>query len=222
MEHLALYIGAGLDLKLIKSIPQIKNFIYIDSQPNSEFGIEEYWQRDPSYIFNCFCPNYGPLVNDYFKPQFVTDLKKTAYIENMTLVTEEVNKKLTFNYKDQTIQYFINLSIPEHIDIIKNDIQNFNHLIISGFDPHSSILKYTEKPITFWGNINTIYNTPIYNNCLSVNNNKDTILYRLNYESLFEKNFNKFYFIENNTRISCFRYWENYFIFSKHIINISK
>ena len=37
---LAVYVGAGLDLKIIKNIPEVKNFVFIDSLPNSKFGID--------------------------------------------------------------------------------------------------------------------------------------------------------------------------------------
>lgn len=207
-NSLAVYIGAGLDLKMIKNMNNITNFVYVDSQPHSEFGLEEYWCRDPDYIFNCFCPHYAPYINEFSRPEFVSELKKTAKQENITLISEEVNKKLTFQYNNQYINYFINLSIPEHLYFIQDDIKNFNHLIISGFFPHYSILNYTKNPVTFWGNINTIY-IPEYN-CLFSNIVKDTVIYKLNKETLFEKKFNRFNLIEPNGSIKCFRFWENF------------
>ena len=212
---LAVYIGAGLDLKIIKNIPEIKNFVFIDSQPNSEFGLEEYWYRDPSYIFSCICPNGGQLINNYTRPQFINNLKKTAKKEDIKLVSEIVNKKLIFNYNDQIINYFVNISIPEHLNIIKDDIRNFNHLIVSGFFPDYSILQYTNKSITFWGNRNIIYNESQSLNCLRENDKTD-IVFKLNNESLFEKKFKKFNLIQDNRDIICFSFWEN---FIKFIIN---
>jgi len=207
-DSLAVYIGAGLDLKMIKNMNNITNFIYIDSQPHSAFGLEEYWCRDPDYIFNCFCPHYAPYINDFSRPEFVSELKKTAERENITLISEEVNKKLTFQYKNQYIHYFINLSVPEHLHFIHDDIKNFNHLIISSFVPHYSILNYTKKPVTFWGNINTLDNSK--NSCLFSNKVKDSIIYKLHKESLYEKKFNKFNLIESNDSIKCFHFWENF------------
>ena len=74
---LALYIGAGLDLKIIKNIPEIKNFVFVDSQPNSEYGLEEYWRKDPNYIFNCFCPKLAPFINTFSRPNFISKSPRT-------------------------------------------------------------------------------------------------------------------------------------------------
>jgi hypothetical protein len=219
-KKLAVYIGAGLDLKIIKNIPNVKNFVFVDSQPTSEFGLEECWLKDPGYIFNCFCPSWAPFINDYSRPNFITNLKKTAIKENMTLISEEVNKKLTFQYNNQIIDYFVNISVPEHLSSIENDIKNFNHLIVSGFFPHHSLLDYTKKNITFWGNMNTKYKQTTQMNCL---NNKDiredekTIIYKLNSESLYEKKFKNFKIIENNNRVITFKFWENFVIFSQKL-----
>lgn len=213
---LAVYVGAGLDLKIIKNIPEVKNFVFIDSLPNSKFGIDENWTRDSSYIFSCICPGWAPFINTYSRPNFISDLKKTAIKEDFKLVSEEVNKNLKFEYKDQTINYFINTSIPHHLPLIKNNIKNFDHLIITRFFPHHNILNYSTKNITFWGNTNTIYKNK-ENNCLYNNQeNKDTVIYKLNNESLYEKKFKKFNVIQNNN-INCFRFWENFMIYTQYI-----
>lgn len=222
-EQLAVYVGAGLDLKIIKNIPEVKNFVFIDSLPNSEFGIDENWTRDSSYIFSCICPDWAPFINTYSRPTFISDLKKTAIEENFKLVSEEVNKNFKFEYKDQKINYFINISIPHHLSLIKNDIKNFNHLIVAGFFPHYYILNYTNKHITFWGNTNTIYKQNTENNCLCNNNIdldvKNTVVYKLNDESLYEKNFKQFNVIQNNKNITCFRFWDNFITFTQYMLN---
>lgn len=222
---LAVYVGAGLDLKIIKNIPQVKNFVFIDSQPHSEFGIDENWHKDPNYIFNCICPEWAPFVNSFSRPNFINNLKKTAIEENITLISEVVNKKLKFEYKDQIINYFVNISVPHNLLLIKNDIKNYDNLIVAEFFPHHSILNYTTKDITFWGNINTIYKQNIENNCLynnMKNDDKNTVIYKLNNESLYEKKFKKFNVIQNNKNIICFRFWENFIIYTHKILNNRK
>ena len=223
---LALYVGAGLDLKIIKNIPEVKNFVFIDSQPNSEFGVEEYWHRDSGYIFNCICPDWAPFINGFSRPNFIPNLKKTAIEENIKLISEEVNNKLTFQYNDQIINYFINISVPHHLSLIKNDIKNYDHLIVAGFFPHHSILNYTNKHITFWGNINTIYKHNTEMNCLCNNEveaeEKNTVVYKLNDESLYEKNFKNFNIIQNNGKVQCFFFWENFLRYTQNIVNNSK
>ena len=77
-----------LDLKIIKNIPEVKNFVFIDSLPNSKFGIDENWTRDTSYIFSCICPGWAPFINTYSRPNFISDLKN-CYKEDFKLVSEE-------------------------------------------------------------------------------------------------------------------------------------
>ena len=36
------YVGCGTDFDLLSKLPQIKEFVYIDSQPKSEFGYIEF------------------------------------------------------------------------------------------------------------------------------------------------------------------------------------
>jgi len=229
--QLAVYVGAGLDLKIIKNIPEVKNFVFIDSQPTSEFELEENWHKESNYIFNCICPRWVPFVNDFSRPNFIHNLKKTAIKENMILVSEEVNKKLTFQYNNQTIEYFVNISVPHNLSLIKNDIKNYDHLIVAGFFPHHSILNYTTKNIIFWGNTNTIYKQNIEHNCLCNNidynddnddDEKKTIVYKLNNESLYEKKFKKFNLIENNGKIQYFFFWENFIRYTQNILNNRK
>ena len=39
---IALYVGAGSDSNPITDLPYIKTFYYLDSQPKSEYGIQNY------------------------------------------------------------------------------------------------------------------------------------------------------------------------------------
>ena len=62
MERKAVYIGAGLDLKIIKKLDFIKKFVFIDSQPFSEFGkLQRVYNYDYYYYFqNIFLSHIFP------------------------------------------------------------------------------------------------------------------------------------------------------------------
>ena len=55
----AIYIGAGEDIRPLICYPEIKNWIYIDSQPNNEFG--------PEYYQPFSRPNFVNDVINHFK-----------------------------------------------------------------------------------------------------------------------------------------------------------
>ena len=54
------------------------------------------------------------------------------------------------------------------------------------------------------------------------NDDKNTVIYKLNNESLYEKKYKKFNVIQNNKNIICFRFWENFIIYTHKILNNRK
>ena len=189
---IALYIGAGDDLGIIKVLKDIKTFYFCDCQPFSEFGKEVHLREDGT--------------NGFSRPNFIPNLKKNAKKENIILTRAETNK-LIFNYNDQKIIYFINTSIPEDIDIIKEEIHDFDNLIVMGHDPHSIVLDYTSKQICFWGNQDTVYKP--HDDDYEVQH----LIYRLNREKKLLNRFNNFNLIKKK-KILKFDNW-NKFINSK-------
>ena len=118
MHRKALYVGAYLDLEIINKLFFIKDFVFIDSQPYSEFGKETalydydyyYWQNNfLSDLFPCFFRK----INGYCRPNFLSDLKRIAKNLSISLTKEECNKLIFYNhYHNQNIIYLINTSIP--------------------------------------------------------------------------------------------------------------
>ena len=188
---IALYIGEGDDLGIIKVIKDIKKLNFCDCQKFSEFGKDVHLREDGT--------------NGFSRPNFIPNLKKNAQKENIILISEETSK-LVFNYNDQKIIYFVNTSIPEDIDIIKEEIHDFDNLIVMGHDPHSIVLDYTSNQICFWG-IKIQF----------INDNDDYeakhMIYRPNREKKLLNRFNNFNLI-NNKNILKFDNW-NKFINSK-------
>ena len=138
----AIYIGAGIDIRPVNLFKNITEFVYVDCQPFSEFGIETTIQPDGS--------------NGFARPRFLDNLKKEMNKNNFVL-KEQCDDKIIYSNTNQTITYFINTAIPEHIDKIKDAIADFDILIVVGYNPHSIIMEYTTKKIIFIGFSGTCY-----------------------------------------------------------------
>jgi len=137
----AVYIGAGLDILPVLLNEDIKDFIYIDSQPTSEFGI------------------LGFLDKTFFRKNFLESLKNIMQNNNFKLQTNN-NNCITYlnNNTNQTINYYINTPFPDKLnDNLINKISECDVLICIGHDPDKKILEYIKKPFSFIGSTHTCY-----------------------------------------------------------------
>jgi hypothetical protein len=171
----ALYIGAGEDVMPVTYLKHIKDFVFIDCKPFSEFGVKVH-ECDPKYC-------KGDCIG-YSRPWFV---------ENVITKMEEIGMKynkiseneLEFANESQRVTYFINTAIPDHIDRVKDRIKSFDVFIVIGHDPHSEVLKYTTNKITFWGAKNTAYVS-------EDSDGKDQLTYRMCNEEAVRDKFNQY------------------------------
>ena len=200
----AVYVGAGISLEPLKYITANK-IVCIDSQPFSELGKEK--DIINKNICNCIFPFFSTSDNENYRPNFICMLKESAKKNNYKLIKIS-NNKYTFQNKDtnQIIIYLINTSIPDDLNEIIDEIYNFDNLIVMGVDPDKKLLKYTNKKITFWGNINTVYLDNFKNRDLYNHN----IVKCLNDEYDFNYEFNSFNLIDQNNEIKKFRSWKNF------------
>ena len=132
-EEIALYVGAGQHIYPIKDLPHIKTFYYLDSQPNSEFGIKKYGM-------------YGKRKVCGKRPHFIEELDDEMEEFSMRLTAVNKNLRIYTNEK-QHIYYYTNIAVPELFPEIKEPIENFTTLILSGYNPDSIILEATTKKI---------------------------------------------------------------------------
>ena len=132
-EEIALYVGAGCHIYPITDLPDIKTFYYLDSQPNSEFGIKKYGM-------------YGKRKVCGKRPWFIEDLDYEMEEFSMRLTAVDKNLRIYTNEK-QHIYYYTNIAVPELFPEIKTPIENFTTLILSGYNPDSIILEATTKKI---------------------------------------------------------------------------
>jgi len=140
MINKAVYIGAGLDIIPVLLYQDIKKFIFIDSQPQSEFG------------------EFGFTEKKFFKNNFISTLNNIMKKNNFTLITTS-NNLLVFVNKDteQEICYYINTPFPIINQEVINELKDSTILILCGHDPHIKILEYM-TPVRIICNLHTCYN----------------------------------------------------------------
>ena len=183
----AIYIGAGLDLQPIKLFKNLKKFHYIDSQPFSEFGNKKYILSNGQ--------------NAFYKPNFIRNLDFKMNKNYFKLIKNNNNIRIYSN-NTQIIFYYINISIPENFNKIKNYIKNVDTIIIIEHDPHNIFLNHIKNNnLIFIGNNNTFYKNN-YNDILN------STIYKIN-NTNFKNKFNYFYLIFNK-KIIKFKNWNKF------------
>ena len=135
----AVYIGAGLDILPIIVCSNIKQFIYIDSLPKSEYGT--FWYN----------------TEQGYDKQFLDRLMLIMSNNNFRCIKQS-KTIYEFENGDRNLKYFINTAFPDHITgEIAEYIRSCNTLILSGFCPHKVILEYMPNLHTVIGNTHTVY-----------------------------------------------------------------
>lgn len=184
-----LYVGAGLHIMPVTHFPQTKQFIFIDSQPRSEFD-----------------STHPKFYNGFYRPHFVNDLVATCQhygfiLDSYTILDKKYYKNIISNkwyysswfYKiptdinptvlvftnkrtKQTIRYYISTNIRFNMNnILENDIATSDGIIVSGYFPEIEILQYFIRPKVFFGYTNTCYNI----SSSFSSDNENTIIYFL-------------------------------------------
>ena len=136
----ALYIGAGADMAPVRLFPAIKNFVYIDSQPQSPYGTLDY---DTGRFYN------GDFIRDVIgaaeEEGFILKRISGSYLE---FVAEP----------DRKLRYFTNTSFPEHLGPAHRiAIAECDTLILAGFCPDRVVLDLAPRLETVLGTLHTVY-----------------------------------------------------------------
>ena len=192
----AVYIGAGTDVSPIKFLRNVKDFVYIDCQPFSEFGTK---------VHKCTPGWCSEKCVGFSRPRFLPRLKESMERIGMKYRKISDNELEFTNERGQRVTYFINTAMPDHINRVKRRIRNFDNLIVMGHNPDSTALEHTDRKITFWGNTATAYQ-----NCTcDDSDSKDNVIWRLNREDETRKKFYWFNVIDGN-KVHRFDRWSNF------------
>lgn len=166
-----LYIGANSHIEPVTHFLETKDFVFIDTQPRSEFDTFH-----PEFLISCYrpkfysklietCKQYGFILEttyefdkNYYKSIF--SFKKyfkylikgfPEYINPTLLVFRNETTK-------QSINYYISTNIKFNMKpMLQLDIESSDSIIIAGFHPDIELLQYIKYPINFFGYTGTSY-----------------------------------------------------------------
>jgi hypothetical protein len=139
------YIGAGTDCIPLLMLDSIREFIYVDCQPKSEFGTLEF--------------ETGIFYRSNFLPRLDAILQRLYYMP----IKQEDNYLEYRNTKGQTLKYYINTSFPEHLtDELREHMRSAENLMLAGFDPHKCALDLMPQLRNIYCNDNTVYSSDEY------------------------------------------------------------
>jgi hypothetical protein len=137
MSRVAVYIGAGHDVRPIRAMKDIDLFIYIDSRPATQQpGIDKYRiQSDKTFISN-FNRKMEALDFDW-------DISD-AVLFNIKSKNADV---IEYHKGDKIVRYYMNTAFPNKNEQLKSDIALADTLIVAGFHPNECIINMMKKPI---------------------------------------------------------------------------
>ena len=188
----ALYIGAGTDTMPMIHCKWIHDFICVDSQPDSMFGIQKSGRLTAEGRDTFYCPEFmGQLETVYNQ----LGLRETKH-------PSKPNVKVYANHLKRII-YYPNTAIPDHHFFLKDAIRKVDTLIVAGFDPDSIILNYVTKRLDFIGMEGTNYDAE------ENPSNQNSILQRLHNGSI-QCYFKKYMYIKRNGEKSMFKLWDDF------------
>jgi hypothetical protein len=139
MSVIAVYIGAGTNMKPIKAIidgKHIQIMLCFDSLPITQF------------------PSMGHINSEATQIDFLDELRNNTrelgFVESSPLVFT--------NSKGQEIRYFTNTPFPSGVtENLRQEIGKADTLIIAGYHPHKDVLGMMKKPINIICMKNTYY-----------------------------------------------------------------
>lgn len=134
------YIGAGSDCIPLIMLNSIQEFIYVDSQPQSEFGTMEF--ESGFFHRRNFLPRLDALLRQI---QFIKVKQTENYLEYS-------------NSKGQVLKYYINTPFPEMVtEGLKDAMATAENLMIAGFDPDKIVLNLMPRLRNIYCDDSTVY-----------------------------------------------------------------
>jgi len=185
-----LYVGAGLHIMPITHFPQTKQFIFIDSQPRSEFDSVHHKFNNKFYRPNfvneliSICKCYGFIIDSYTiidKKYYKYIISKKWYYSSWFYkIPIDINPTILVFINErtkQTIRYYISTNIKFNMNkILEKDIATSDGIIVSRYFPETEILHYFSTPKKFFGYTNTGYTNTGYNISNFSSDNQNTII----------------------------------------------
>jgi len=185
-----LYVGAGHHLDPVVHFRETKEFLFIDTQPRSEFDSEcpqfhigFYRKKFVDYLID-ICEDFGFILESEYVidnkyHQKVLSLKQQLYyFFDKTKIINPTLLVFTNKTTNQTIKYYISTNIKFNMTpILKQNIESCDGIIISGYHPCRELLNYFTNSKLFIGYTETCYNIVDNNNI--TDEDKNNIIYFL-------------------------------------------
>jgi hypothetical protein len=228
-----LYVGAGCHIQPVSHFKNVKEFVFIDTQPRNEFDSYTYNFSEFGYRTK-FVVN---LIEECRKYNFIlkksTELDKHYYkkiiswkqyfhflLHSPPLYINPNLLVFTNNQTNQTIHYYISTNIAFNMTpCLQQDIETCDGLIVSGYHPEKELLKLFRNPITFYGYSNTYYLIDRTNFC---HQEKNTIIYWMQTNPQHIKYYFKDFFMitkDNGTIMKCYDFNDFKLTIELHDIN---
>ena len=164
MSKKILYIGTWDHLEVTRHFGKTAEFVFIDTQPRSEFDSELF---DPEIYRTRFYNQIMKKSKKYGFELISTLTLDRCYAHKIkansdipficpTLLTFE--KAATSTSIKQTIRYYISTNIIYNmINQLESDINTCDSLILSGYFPHKLVLTILNSDITIYCYTQTVY-----------------------------------------------------------------
>jgi hypothetical protein len=164
MSKKILYIGTWDHFEVTKHFDQTDEFVFIDTQPRSEFDCEIF---DPEMYRTRFYDRIMKKSNKYgfdlksimnLDPSYSIKIKADPDIPFICPTILTFEKATASDRIKQTIRYYISTNILYNMcDILEEDIKTSDGLILSGYLPNKLVLKMLSSDITIYCYTQTVY-----------------------------------------------------------------
>lgn len=200
-----LYIRAGIHIEIVDDFPNVKEFVFVDTNPRSEYEIDyfnhKYYDKHFTKILidKCLERNFtlfeSIILEQYWKDKLTWRQKLCYFINN---ISELINPTLLIfinKLTGQKIKYYISTSIIHNMSYeLKMDIKQSDGFIFDGLSTNEKILHYFTEPKICIGYLENNYDIIKYNENTLINflnNNMCSIFYYFSKFVLVENNFEK-------------------------------
>lgn len=200
---MAVYCGAGTDVKFLSVLTDTNLFVHIDGQPRSEFG--------------------ELILPQFERPNFIPELETN--LQNIGWKFHQTHADDSRTYLDSAdstrkLRYYVNTAIKETSRLFTVDDKqkteslrwglNCNDtLIVAGYDPPVSVMSCmnTHKRLRFVGSVDTCY-TDIPD---EYENPRTSFILSMHNDPKVRNRFNEFLMLQTDGTLRSFPTWDAFY-----------
>jgi len=148
-----LYVGAGLHISSVADFSYVKEFVFVDTQPRSEYDrthfYPENYRQNFVKLLMIECRKYGMQfvkkvrLDGGYKKNVLSFSQKIRYLLSPP---KFINPYVLWFYNEitgQTLKYYVSTNIEYNMcSELKRDIEDSKALIVSRYSPKTKLLDY--------------------------------------------------------------------------------